>query len=211
MIWGTKDNNLKLIVCSPDKDDQKKMASFLRSTRGLDFITNQLRILIHDYLSKDFDYVIFDTPAELKELSLCAASHTLKNRGKNLFITTLHQPPFDPLLNCMEERFSKGENFLIVNKVRELDRSYCSDKTALIDFITNGYKFDFDRKDPISNAFIDKILNLVGVRPVRWSEMLYRMLTLEHSLKETEEHNNSVIDDHLKEDLKPIVDWIIKN
>lgn len=175
--WDTRNPNLKIVPCAIDRQLQDYMLRPILREVATGYIKSELfRLLTHLY-DEEYQYVIFDSPAEFKEVALSAASLSLRYAGANIFVSTLFEPAIQPFLGAIPLQYSQGKNCLLVNKIRQLDRQYVEDKTALVDFF--GARLDADQvgRDIHSEVLLDLLLKVEYCGPVAWSEKLETFLS----------------------------------
>lgn len=188
LLVDTEVPQMKVVACSPNPGLQDMMLPFL--CEGLGIIRALLTALSGRLLKRGYEYVIFDCPAEFKEVALSATESSILERGKNVIVTTLFEPSVHSLLEILPVGYyAKGRNYLVVNKVRQLDYKYVAiqqddkfvdDKLAFTDYwATRGETDDRGAESSLSTALLDMLLNIKPQRFgfVPWLEHLNRFLS----------------------------------
>lgn len=169
---------LKVVLCSLESEHQDMMLPFLSPGEQRAILTSQLDDLLRNLRREGYDYVVFDTPAELKELTLCATELSTVYGGKNVFVTTLVQPPLEGLFKMLPSGYyAQGTNYLIINKARQLERKYAENKEALLDYwSTLPRKYASVYLSNLSMALVDLLINVKECGYVPWVEYVNRLL-----------------------------------
>lgn len=174
--WNIPNLGLTIVPCAADRRLQDDMAGPLQREITTHYLKDELYRLTTHLYDEGYECVIFDTPAELKEVTLSATSHSLRHGGVNVFISTLFDPALEPLLTLIPLEYSTGQNCLLINKVRQLERQYVENKTAFVDFLGTRWNADRSGKSVHSEALVEWCLKLEYCGPVAWSEKSHHFL-----------------------------------
>jgi len=175
---------------------------------GLGQIKWELSELLNRLGALGFEYVVFDTPAEFKDLTLCATSLTLLGDGTNVFVSTVFGPALWPLIETLPMYYSRADNYILINRVRKLDRELVADRAAVLDFLSAGQPCAFNFGAPFSEPFLDVMLHVKESNPVYWRDSLEGFMS-------AGSQNGSPIPawdslaESLREDLSSLVDFIV--
>ncbi|NOH04944.1 MAG: P-loop NTPase [Chloroflexi bacterium] len=177
--WKLANNNLIVFPCSPYREDQELIYPFMVSKSGLQALMYDLFTLCSNLYQQGYEFAIFDTPNELKDISLTAASLSRAYGGSILFVSTLYEPALQPFFDGMPIEYNHVSNMLFINKLRFFDKQYVANRQSFLDMlgsrysiISNSFKNQF-----ISEALIESIFNLDYCYPVGWNEQLERFLS----------------------------------
>jgi hypothetical protein len=72
-----------------------------------------------------FSYIVFDCPAELKNISTALNEFNKYFNFENIFVSTLYEPAIEPILQEVQcGEFINSKNNLVINKIRPLETKY---------------------------------------------------------------------------------------
>jgi len=180
VIHQTSIPTLSIIACSTNNALQDIMFPFLSDRESMKVFGRMIYRLINKLKSDGYSYIIFDCPAEVKELTLIATEFSNLYGGKNIFVANMNEATLSSIFNLVSTgQFIQGQNYLLINKVRPLDKKYTRDKSAFSDYwlsLENGTAFD-DRSY-LSRPFFEQLCNFQNIGYVSWSEFLHRAMII---------------------------------
>ena len=163
--------DLAMILCSPDEELQDLMLPFVESPVGRDALSDQIAHLLHLLKKEGFTHVVIDNSAEMKELAIDTTRLSSLHGGKTIFVTTLSNNAFSPLLAMLTSGHNSiGTNYLVINKLRTIDAKYIDDKEGVLDYLTAGSGNGLDSTR--SYSMLAALLNVKTCGPLLWSEDL---------------------------------------
>ena len=159
---------------------------FVDSTGALGVLYGLLYGIVLDLKSMGYMHVVFDTPAELKEITRCAAQLSGLHGGANVFVATSFLPALQPIIESLSRSYYVGaENYLVWNKARALDEKYIRDRESFLDLLLARDAPALGRQTfAWSSSTYDMILNVAECFHVPWDETMERMLQSRGPLSE---------------------------
>lgn len=202
--WPVQGTNLTIVPCNPQRHAQELMWDWVEREKRLHSIRNALNQLVVYLARRGYDYVLLDCPAELKELADMATSVTQVYEGLNVFVATLFEPSLLPLLELLPREGYRATNYLLVNKVRTLDRQFVASPLTLVDYITLAHdSTDDPESESLSETMLGLLLHIDQCWPVAWCESAERCLSVGTALAgETE--MTWTVPKAIRDDLQPL-------
>ena len=170
LLASTCWDNLKVCLSSTKHIDQDIMLPLVQG--NLNVLFRQLKNLCNALGKKGFDHIIFDCPAELKQISTRITELNDSFNFENIFVTTLYEPAIEPILQevkCGE--FINTKNSLIINKIRPLDKKYLETRCEIINYLRQC-KTNESRSLIYSREYYDQCFHFNKVDFFLWNEYL---------------------------------------
>lgn len=181
--WVTPE--LFILPACLNKEVQGLMNHLITYKWAMNKLSSIITHLIISLKKQEFDYIIFDCPAELKELSIVASKHSIYSKAKNVFVTTLAENCLVPTINTLsDDYYVRTVNYLVLNKVQQADGNLINSKLDLIDYYSSLEK----DKTSIPSASITQrklFFNFNEINVMKWNESLENIFNIRHDdLKE---------------------------
>lgn len=178
-------NGDKLFLMPASIDETVKTYTYMLMTDSwvLDLFAYRINYLIKTLKKQGFKNVIFDCPAEFKELTIQATKITVANGGINYFVSTIAVNSIVSSLNMMSTGyFKKANNHLLINKIRKSDASNFISKNAIIDYLSS-FKHGMEL-GKISDSYKSILLNFKQSETLNWDESLENLFNINnHEIK----------------------------
>lgn len=137
LIWNV--DGISVIPCSLRRPEQIRMELELQYEAGIGFVRGKLERLATRLKKLGYKCIIFDTPAEVRELNLSVSHFTLFYDGYNVFVALPDSQSLAALFKLLPlEFYGSHRNCIILNKISSLQEPAFRDIEAFLDFISDS-------------------------------------------------------------------------
>ena len=122
-----------IVPAAPERFLQERMHRALVGNYRTHALTTAIGVLVENLEKTEYGPILFDAPPETKDVGQFLSTYLLVHRGVIVFVATTYLPSVCPLLELVGSMYPRGDNVLLINRVKALDRDYVDTRDNLID------------------------------------------------------------------------------
>lgn len=175
-LWRELSKNLWYVAAGSHPDLMELMQPMVMSRPGFSSVNTSLYDLETELRKDGFSVVIFDCPAELKEVTLPATEMACLTGGSTCFVSTLSRSSIQPILETLATGYqAQSRNYVIFNKTRGLEQRYLQDKRSFVEFWVAQQDGWGGVEEKLSHAMMDRLIHVEEIGCIPWNETIERL------------------------------------